>query len=97
MLGIASALMRFDRNGKVSTIVIEAGQRPVSYDPVYSGPITKWKTSKGVRIGTTLRKVGQKYKKATPDGGGLELRSGKRTTFFSSSGGRTESISIQDS
>ena len=87
--------MRFDvTNGKVSTIVIEAGQKPTTFEPVYKGPITKWKTSKGVHIGTTLRKVAKKYPKAKPDGGGLALSSGKRTTFFSSSGGRTESISI---
>jgi hypothetical protein len=87
--------MRFDiTNGKVSTIVIEAGQQPTTYEPVYKGPITKWKTAKGVRIGTDLRKVGQKYPKAQPDGGGLVLASGKRKTYFSSSGGRTESISI---
>jgi hypothetical protein len=88
--------MRFDldRNGKVSTIVIEAGQKPVSFEPVYKGPITKWKTSKGVHIGTTLRTVGKKYPKAKPDGGGLALQSGRRTTFFSSSLGRTETITI---
>src|SRR3954452_23318053 len=46
--------LRFDlTGGKVSTIVIEAGQKPKTFDPVYKGPITKWKTSKDVRIGTT--------------------------------------------
>jgi hypothetical protein len=87
--------LRFDiTDGKVSTITIEAGQRPTTYEPVYSGPITKWKTSKGIRIGSDLRKVGKKYPRAKPDGGGLVLESGKRKTFFSSSGGRAESISI---
>jgi hypothetical protein len=79
---------------QVSTIVIEAGQKPVSFEPVYKGPITKWKTSKGVHIGTTLRTVGKKYPKARPDGGGLALQSGRRTTFFSSSLGRTATITI---
>jgi hypothetical protein len=87
--------LRFDlTNGKVSTIVITAGQKPSTYEPVYRGPITKWKTSKGVRIGTDLRKVGQKYPKAQPDGGGLVLQSGKRKTYFSSSGGRAATITI---
>src|SRR3954468_13621602 len=64
--------MRFDvTGGKVSTIVIEAGQKPSTFEPVYSGPITKWKTKKGVRIGTKLATVGRKYRKAMPDGGGL--------------------------
>jgi hypothetical protein len=87
--------VRFEvTDGKVSTIVIEAGQRPTTYEPVYSGPITKWKTPKGIGIGSPLRRVAKKYPKAKPNGGGLELRSGKRTTFFGSSGGRAESISI---
>jgi hypothetical protein len=81
-------------NGKVSTVTIEAGQRPTTYEPVYSGAITTWKTSKGIRIGSTLRKVAQKYPKAKPGGGGLTLASGKRRTYFSSSGGRVETISV---
>jgi hypothetical protein len=86
--------LRFEvTNGKVSNVVIEAGQA-ANFDPVYKGPITKWKTSKGIRIGSTLRKVGKKYRKAKPDGSGLLLQSGKRRTFFASSGGRTESIAI---
>jgi hypothetical protein len=88
--------MRFDlTNGKVSAIVIDAGQQPTTYEPVYRGPITKWKTDRGVRIGTALRTVAKKYRKAQPDGGGLALKSGKRTTYFSSSGGRTATITIQ--
>lgn len=87
--------MRFDiRDGKVSTIVIDVGQEPKTYEPIYRGPITKWKTKKGVHIGTTLFKVAKKYPKATPDGGGLVLASGKRKTYFSSSGGRTATITI---
>jgi hypothetical protein len=87
--------MRFDlTNGKVSTIVIEAGQRPSTFEPVYSGPITKWKTKKGVHIGTKLFTVSKKYPRATSDGGGLVLASGARKTYFSSSGGRTASITI---
>jgi hypothetical protein len=87
--------MRFEvTNGKVSTIVIEAGQQPSTFEPVYSGPITKWKTKKGVRLGTTLFKVAKKYPRASPDGGGLVLASGTRRTYFASSGGRTASITI---
>jgi hypothetical protein len=87
--------LRFDlTGGKVSTIVIEAGQKPKTFEPVYKGPITKWKTSKGVHIGTTLRRVGKKYPKAQPDGGGLVLASGKRKTYFSSSLGRASTITI---
>jgi hypothetical protein len=90
--------LRFDvTDGRVSTIVIEAGQNPKNYYPVYKGPITKWKTSKKVRIGTTLQKVAKKYPKAFPDGGGLQLRSGKISTYFSSSLGRVATISIAPS
>lgn len=78
---------------KVTTIVLQAGQTK-KFDPVYKGPITKWKTSKGIHIGSTLRKVGKKYPKAFPDGSGLSLTSGKRRTYFSSSGGRVFSITI---
>lgn len=86
--------LRFDvANNKVSNIVMTAGQDS-KYYPVYKGPITKWKTSKKVRIGTTLRKVAKKYPKAKPDGSGLELRSGKNSTFFESSLGRVASIAI---
>lgn len=90
--------LRFDvTNGKVSTIVITAGQTPKNYYPVYKGPITKWKTSKKVGIGTTLRTVGKRYPKAFPDGGGLQLRSGKIATYFSSSLGSVASITIAPS
>ena len=90
--------LRFDvTNGKVSTIVITAGQKPKTYEPVYKGPITKWKTSKKVGIGTTLRTVGKRYPKAFPDGGGLQLRSGKIATYFSSSLGSVASITIAPS
>jgi hypothetical protein len=86
--------LRFDvTDGKVSNIVIEAGQAK-NFEPVYRGPITKWKTSKRIGIGSTLRKVAKKYRKAKPDGGGLLLQSGKRRTFFSSSLGRTATIAI---
>jgi hypothetical protein len=87
--------LRFEQvGGKVSSITIEAGQEPTTCEPVYRGAITKWKTSKGIRIGSAMRRVAKKYPKAKPDGGGLVLASGKRRTYFSSSGGRAESISI---
>ena len=86
---------RFDlTNDKVTTIVLQAGQKPKTYDPVYKGPITKWHTSKGIHVGSTLRKVAKKYPKAKPDGGGLSLTSGRRTTYFQSSFGRVFSITI---
>jgi hypothetical protein len=81
-------------NGKVSNIVLEVGQKPGNFFPVYKGPITKWKTSKGIGIGSTLRKVGKKYPKAKPDGSGLLLQSGRRQTFFESSLGRVASITV---
>jgi hypothetical protein len=80
-------------NGKVSNITLEAGHK-ANFDPVYRGPITRWKTSKGVGIGSTLRKVLRKYKRAKATGGGVELRSGSLTTFFDSSGGRVARLSI---
>jgi hypothetical protein len=85
---------RFDlRDGKVSGIVLECGQK-ASGECVYKGPITKWKTKKKIGIGSSLRRVLKAYPKATPDGGGVELATGKRVTFFSSSGGRTARIEI---
>lgn len=87
--------LRFDvTNGKVSTIVITAGQKPQTFEPVYKGPITRWRTSKNVGIGTLMRTVGKRYPKAFPDGGGLQLRSGKIATYFESSLGRAASITI---
>jgi hypothetical protein len=49
---------------------------------------------KGIRIGSTLRKVAKKYPKAKPNGGGLTLATGKTRTFFASSAGRTSTIDI---
>jgi hypothetical protein len=90
--------MRFDvTNGKVSTIVINAGQDPKTFEPVYKGPITKWKTSKKVGIGTAMRKVAKKYPKGFADGGGWQLRTGKISTYFSSSLGRAATITIAPS
>jgi hypothetical protein len=87
---------RFDvRDGKVYSITITAGQKPVTFDNVYRKPLVKWKTAKKVGLGTSLYTVGKKYKKAKPDGGGLALSSGKRETLFSSSGGRVASLIVQ--
>ncbi len=92
--GANGSTIRFEaREGKIVTIVIRAGQR-ANGTPVYSGPITKWKTSKGVGIGTALATIQKKYKKAQPDGSGVSIVSGKRTTGFESSGGRAFSIYI---
>jgi hypothetical protein len=85
---------RIDFTGaKVTAIHIGAGQKP-SGEYFYKGPLVKWKTSKKVGLGTTINKVAKKYKKAKPNGGGLQLDGKKVSTFFSSSGGRVGTIDI---
>jgi hypothetical protein len=87
--------MRFEigRDGKVSAIYMECAHKSDG-TAIYKGPITKWHTKKGIRIGSSLRKVQKKYPKSQPDGGGLALTTRKSTTFFASSGGRTYQIAI---
>lgn len=80
-------------DGEVSGITLRVGQKP-SYEPAYSGPITRWKTSKRIGIGSTLKKVVKAYPKARSNGGGVEIRSAKQRTLFDSSGGRVAAISI---
>lgn len=80
-------------DGKVASITLTVGQKP-SYEPAYSGPITRWKTSKGIGIGSTLKRVVKAYPKAKANGSGVEIRSGKRRTLFESSGGRVSTIAI---
>jgi hypothetical protein len=48
-------------------------------------------------LGHSLQQGGKKDPKAKPDGSGLTLISGKRTTFFGSSLGRVASIAIAPS
>jgi hypothetical protein len=72
---------------------VSVGQRANGV-PIYSGSITKWKTSKGIRIGSSLKDVLKAYKKATPTGSGVELVQGKIRTIFESSGGRVSEIHI---
>jgi hypothetical protein len=81
-------------DGRVTSIRLESGQKPTTYYPVYRGPITKWKTAKRIGIGSALRAVVKAYPKATPNGSGVELKTGKRRTLFESSLGRTKSITI---
>lgn len=83
------------RDGKVWSIVIDAGQNPTTFENVYRKPLTRWKTSKKVGLGTSLSKVSKKYPKAKPDGGGLVLRAGGRETLFVSSAGRVRELVVQ--
>jgi hypothetical protein len=88
-----TARFDIDRDGKVVAIYFESGHKQDG-TAIYKGPITKWHTKKGIRIGSLLRKVQKKYPKAKPGGGGLVLTTRKSSTFFDSSGGRTYRISI---
>jgi hypothetical protein len=81
------------RNGKVTNITLQVGQKPNGI-PIYKGPILKWRTSKQIGIGATLRQVLKAYPKAQPNGGGVGITSGKRQTQFDSSGGRVARLSI---
>lgn len=80
-------------DGRVSSLRIEVGSRSNDL-PAYSGPITKWRTAKGIAIGSRMKSVAKAYPKAKPDGSGLTLRSGSRRTLFESSLGRVASITI---
>jgi hypothetical protein len=80
-------------NNKVSQLRLEAGQK-ANFESVYRVPLTRWKTVKGIGLGSTLRRVLRKYRRAKTTGGGVELRSGSLTTFFDSSQGRVSRLSI---
>jgi hypothetical protein len=88
-----SARFSLAADGTVAEIRLDVGQK-ADYAPLYKGPITSFKTSKKIGIGSTLKKVVKAYPKAKPDGGGVTLRSGKRRTLFESSLGRVASITI---
>jgi hypothetical protein len=88
-----SAYFDVGRNGKVTNITLQVGQKPNGV-PIYKGPILAWKTSKNIGIGATLRDVLKAYPKAQANGGGVGITSGKRDTQFDSSGGRVARLSI---
>jgi hypothetical protein len=88
-----TALFTVDHH-RVTSIRIEVGQRPDDH-PAYSGPITKWKTAKGIGIASRLSAVKKAYPRVEPDGSGLTLSSsGRRRTLFESSLHRVASITI---
>jgi hypothetical protein len=86
---------RFDigRDGKVSRIVLTAGLKADGFAS-HKGPITKWHTKKGIKVGSALRRVLKVYPKATYDGNAVVLATGKRRTFFSGGQGYTDVIDI---
>lgn len=81
------------RDGKIAEVGIEIGQKP-NGEPIYSGPLTKWKDRKKIGLGSTQQATAKAYKKAFGNGGGLQLNSGKRATIWGSSGGRNYVIAI---
>lgn len=81
------------RDDKVFQVSIGVGQR-ANGTSIYSGPLTKWKTSKGIGLGSTQYATARAYKKAAGNGGGLLLTAAKSATFFGSSGGRNYIIAI---
>jgi hypothetical protein len=81
------------RDGKVAEVGIVIGQKP-SGEAIYSGPLTKWKDRKKIGLGSTQQATAKAYTKAFGNGGGLQLKSGNRATFWGSSGGRNYTIVI---
>lgn len=81
------------RDGKVAEVGIRVGQKP-NGESVNSGPLTKWKDKKKIGLGSTQQKTFKAYRKAFNNGGGLQLNSGARATFWGSSGGRNYTIVV---
>lgn len=80
-------------DGKVRQVVIQAGQRS-NGTAVYGGPLARWRTRKGIRLGSTIQAVVKAYPKVVGSGSGPQLGSGTHTTTFESSAGRAFSIII---
>jgi hypothetical protein len=81
------------RAGKVIQVGIRIGQT-ASGELIRSDPLTKWKDKKKIGLGSTQFATAKAYKKAFPNGGGLQLNSGKRATIWGSSSGRNYVIDI---
>jgi hypothetical protein len=88
-----SAYFEVGRDGKVAEVGLQIGQKSNGV-PIYKGPLTKWKDAKGIGLGSTQSATAKAYKKAFPNGGGLQLNSGSRATIWTSSLGRDELIAI---
>jgi len=91
----AGAYLSFDldRNGKVALVSIRVATRS-NGNPIFSGAITRWKTSKKIHIGSKVKAVRKAYRKVKGSSSGLALTQGKRVTPFSTSGGRVSEIFI---
>lgn len=81
-----------DKAGKVVTITISAGRKGINL--VYAGPLQRWRTTKGIRLGSTTAQVVKAYPKAKGAGYGIQLGSGSRTTALATSAGRMYQISV---
>lgn len=81
-----------DRAGKVVTVTISAGRKGINL--VYAGPLQRWRTKKGIRLGSTTAQVVKAYPNAKGAGYGIQLGSGSRTTALATSAGRMYQISV---
>lgn len=82
-----------DTAGKVTLVSVQIGQMS-NGNPIYSGPLTKWRTSKRIGLGSTTRQVVKAYPKAKGAPYGIQLGSGSHTTALETSGGRMFAISV---
>ncbi len=78
--------------GKVRSITIAAGHNERSQ--VYKGPLLRWKTSRGTRLGVSATSVVKAYPKARNSPAGPQLGRGSRTTIFTKSARRISQIYI---
>lgn len=79
-------------NGKVRTVGISTGRRGT--DLIYSGPLQRWRTRKGIKLGSTVRQIVKAYPKTKGAPYGVSLGSGSHTTAFLNSLTRIYSISV---
>lgn len=90
MQGTVSFTVGF--TGKVRSIAIVAGHNERSQ--VYEGPLQKWKTGKGIHLGSSAAAVVKAYRKLHSSPAGPQLGSGPRVTTFTKSARRISEISI---
>jgi len=89
------AALQFDVvDGKVSLIAIRVATDDRG-TPRFKGTILRWKTAKGIRIGSSQRSLVKAYPKVKGSPSGVALVASGRRTTFASSGGRVSEIVIE--
>jgi hypothetical protein len=80
------------QKGRVVEVSINAGSTGSSL--TYGGPLTKFHTANGVKIGSTSAQVKRAYPHAKDQGGGFQITGHHYNTFFAITNDKVFAISI---